>query len=377
MRFSCAPHTTFLWSFVMTLALCLILSAPLSAEGDLVAHDHMSAPAWRTRELLPSHSTGFTPKQTVLVQRSKALPGWSAPSKPGMEIRRLTQPAHMSEMDVILSAGTPAELKAVAVLRASVTKHSVASDNNQDVATTAVTASAVICSPLPQETHRVGANSQYLALLGPHGILLTTYESLAAKFLSAAYPLDRKVGPEVIISTTDSIHSSRCAASELNMAPDLPRQRGQLLPPIELQLLSRFGFMPYLGSTAMAVYVPVDSSHATGSSRQTDSTKQGFINSTPSLTDSLLSSSTEEKTHKDLIVLPRKLQQWWKRVVGAFGIPYLKGSKTHSSARIISTSVLDASCVPPNKSKPACLMHAMSVSLQSWLHQSLAAQCSC
>ena len=109
------------------------------------------------------------------------------------------------------------------------------------------------------------------------------------------------------------LHTSSCAAaSELNMAPDLPGQLGQLLPPIELHLLSRFGFMPYFGSTAMAVYIPsaiispsqismavlvhnfsvqaFDSSHATGSSRHSNSTKQGLINSTPSPTDSLQSS---------------------------------------------------------------------------------------
>ena len=333
---------------MLTLALCTVVSAPLTARTTFDTYDDTFAPAWTARDLLPSQSTGSALQLSVCAQHSEALPGLPAASQPSVEVKRLTQPVALAEMDAILSAGIPADFKALTPPQSHLAKYAATANSIRNAAVTAVSAFVSSHHSLQLNAPVLADHSHHLALLAPSGIFVTTCKGLSANLQgSAAHPQHQSFEPqrEVIIMSTNDLNPPSSHAALLSVSIDQPRQLNQLLPPIELQLLSRFGFMPNFGSTAMAVYEPVAittsedntafhslsmqafanrtqlvDGDAVNTSHCFHSPKKGFISSAPSprsqpqvsylSADSGLSNSTERIWHLRFTALPQKLHQW-------------------------------------------------------------------
>ena len=408
--FSWTRHNKLYWALVLTVALGFVISAPFTITSAYDVHEHSMLPQWTAREILPSQSSVHCRHHTEVDQRRTALPNLPTTSDSILGPKLTGALTAAAEMDPMLSAATPPEFWTVTVsqpmLSAEPDVQSSAVPDRVDLVIShdAATDPAGITSvrspdPLQMPPSIISDNSHWLRMLWPR------LPFMAHSAWSATHSEKSTIDPQTAVVKCST------AITHHPLARSVPRvsqiscssQLIQLLPPLKTQLLSQMGFVPYIGSTAVARYVPpaviapkadmsssrrmtvqtspnsldLPATYATKRLHDCNSLDQGCISSTLGSAassnkiiclsfhqDSLLSSATEGAFRGTFSYLPdrmrQQLQWWWQSAVNLFSISEVRAFWNSTSATTNNKAVLNANNNLPNLSE-LNLLHACAV----------------
>ena len=394
--FSWSRHDTAFWALVLTVAMCFVASTPFTNSSQFDVRERQIPPQWTARELLPSQSTGFFPSHTGSDQHSSALLSLPTASKSALEPKLLEMPVDAAEMEAILSAGVPAEFKSFSASQTALEDRKAVDvqysgeaatknlfDTFEAVLDTALVASIRSQRPLPMFSYVIAEAHHWSTLLWRRLPLASPAWS-TSHVGSACNPRNSVFDPQIgvmapaikFFPTRHSVPGLSLSGHRITYSSPL----SHLLPPLKLQLLSRFGFMPYFGSTAVAAYAPSAVTRHVTVQASTDGTDLPNIDSrqTKRSCNSLckgvssrlsgpapyaeqlvckycyaeyhLSSLTEETWRSTFDDLPHRMRQqlqgWWQSSTNAL-VPFHMRAPSNSTAdsisNICSANLLNAS----------------------------------